>query len=124
MEGWSRCRGAPHRSAAHAKTLVAASIAVLCVSAGPAIAQQLPDGVTSQIVARGDSIFHGAGFCYNCHGADGGGLPRLGGDLRDTEWQHADGSYDGLVQLIRSGDVSTTLVTSSIPVDDVGFTVG
>ena len=42
--------------------------------------------------AAGDSIYHGRGRCFTCHGGRGAGLPNLGPDLRDAEWLHGDGS--------------------------------
>lgn len=65
--------------------------------------QELPDGVTPQMVSRGEQIFRGAGFCYTCHGQDGRGVAQLGADLGDDEWTHADGSYEGIVERIRVG---------------------
>ncbi len=39
----------------------------------PAPAAQLPEGVTQEMVAAGEQVFGGAGFCFTCHGATGGG---------------------------------------------------
>jgi cytochrome c5 len=41
----------------------------------------LPRGVTLDIVRSGDSVFHGKGHCFACHGADGEGLPDAGSAL-------------------------------------------
>lgn len=68
-----------------------------------AVPQELPPGVTGEMVARGQEIYGGSGFCYTCHGADGQGVPQLGSDLGDDEWLHTDGSYEGIVERIRSG---------------------
>lgn len=66
-------------------------------------AQELPEGVTVDLIARGDSLFHGSGLCYACHGADGTGIPGLGANLADDEWRNSDGSYPNLVQRITEG---------------------
>ncbi len=61
----------------------------------------LPAGVTSAMVATGDSIFHTAS-CQRCHGMDARGTPR-GPDLTDTTWSQIDGSYAQVVQLVTTG---------------------
>ncbi len=65
--------------------------------------QEFPEGVTADLIARGDSLFHGGGLCYACHGSGGAGIPGLGADLTDDEWQNTDGSYPGLIQRITEG---------------------
>jgi mono/diheme cytochrome c family protein len=65
--------------------------------------QELPEGVTADLIARGDSLFHGGGLCYACHGSGGTGIPGLGADLTDDEWLNTDGSYAGLIQRITEG---------------------
>lgn len=70
---------------------------------GLAIPATLPAGVTAELVRQGDEIFHGAGICYTCHGADAKGLPNLGTDLTDAQWIHTDGSYEGIVNQIMQG---------------------
>lgn len=41
----------------------------------------LPRSVTLDLVRAGDSVFHGKGHCFACHGADGEGLPDAGSAL-------------------------------------------
>lgn len=65
--------------------------------------QELPPGVTPEMVEEGGRIFVGSGFCHNCHGPNARGLPQLGSDLTDGGWQHTDGSYEGLVERIGAG---------------------
>lgn len=67
------------------------------------LGQELPEGVTPEMLARGEELFRGAGFCYTCHGENGRGVSQLGPDLGDDEWQHTDGSYEGIVERIRAG---------------------
>ena len=51
--------------------------------------------ITPQMVALGDSIFHGqaaGGTCQTCHGPNAKGTP-LAPDLTDNKWITGDGSY-------------------------------
>ena len=66
-------------------------------------AGELPPGVTQAMVEEGNTIFHGAGLCATCHGADAKGVPGLGADLSDSTWLHSDGSYDAIVKQIMEG---------------------
>lgn len=64
-----------------------------------------PEQITQQMIALGDSVFHGnpaAGICYTCHGADASGS-QLGPNLTDQEWIHGDGSLGFIVNTVRTG---------------------
>jgi cytochrome c5 len=56
----------------------------------------LPPGITLYLIRVGDSVFHGKGHCFACHGADGEGLPNAGSALTiglnfvPTVWQAID----------------------------------
>jgi mono/diheme cytochrome c family protein len=63
---------------------------------------QLPPGVTAEMVTQGDEIFHGAGTCTTCHGPDAKGTT-LAPDLTDGEWINVDGTYDQIVNVIKTG---------------------
>jgi len=65
--------------------------------------QDLPAGVTDKMISDGEAIFKGAGTCFACHGQDAKGMPALGANLTDTEWTHADGTYESIVATIKSG---------------------
>jgi mono/diheme cytochrome c family protein len=41
----------------------------------------LPPDVTLGMVRSGDSVFHGKGHCFACHGAEAEGLPNAGSAL-------------------------------------------
>jgi mono/diheme cytochrome c family protein len=62
----------------------------------PARVPPLPQGMTLDIIRAGDSVFHGKGHCFACHGADGEGLPNagsavtLGLNFVPAEWQAID----------------------------------
>lgn len=80
-------------------------------AAAAAPAGEAPAGTTAAMVAQGDTLFHGAGLCLTCHGADAKGLPGLGANLTDSVWLHSDGSYDAIVHQIETGvpaNVSTS----------------
>lgn len=85
-------------------------LVLVCVSmvlSAPALAAQtadsLPPGVTADMVATGNRLFHGAGICFSCHGQDAKGTPGLGPDLGDAQWLHGDGSYEYIVRRIMAG---------------------
>jgi mono/diheme cytochrome c family protein len=65
----------------------------------PAAAQT--SAPTPAAIAQGDSIFHGKGNCYACHGTNAQGA--VGPNLTDAEWIHSDGSYDAIVKQVTSG---------------------
>jgi len=65
-------------------------------------AAQLPEGVTQAMVDEGRALFNGAGTCFACHGNDAVGTT-LGPNLTDSEWLQIDGSYDAIIQQIKTG---------------------
>lgn len=67
----------------------------------PGASVDLPEGVTQEMVAQGEQIFNQQ-ICFSCHGADGVGTT-LGPALTDDEWLNTDGTYDGIVNIIRTG---------------------
>jgi len=73
--------------------------------------------VTAALVARGDSIYHGAGNCYACHGTKGVGL--VGPSLTDAEWIHSKGTYEEIVAQINQG-VAKEQSKSGIPMPAKG----
>lgn len=70
-------------------------------------AGELPAGVTAEMVAEGNTLFHGAGICLTCHGQNGTGVTGLGPALSDAEWLHSDGSYQAIVDQIMNGVTAT-----------------
>jgi len=86
---------------------LAAAVLVLVTSAAQA-QQELPAGVTKEMIADGEKIFKGAGTCFACHGQDGKGVPSLGADLTDEEWVHSDGSYEKIVETVLKGAQAAT----------------
>ncbi|MGH7499983.1 MAG: c-type cytochrome [Gemmatimonadales bacterium] len=75
---------------------------VIVLHATPATAQTAkPATVTPEAIVKGDSIFHGPGNCYACHGANAQGV--VGPNLTDAAWIHGDGSYDFIVATVTKG---------------------
>lgn len=66
-------------------------------------AADLPAGVTADMVAQGETIFHGQGICFTCHGQQGTGGP-LAPSLNDQEWINIEtGNFEEIVSLIQTG---------------------
>jgi mono/diheme cytochrome c family protein len=62
-------------------------------------------GGSAQLIALGDSVFHGqagGGTCYACHGQDGKGSA-VGPNLTDAEWLNTDGTLAGITKTVQSG---------------------
>jgi len=85
------------------------------------IEQELPEGVTVEMVEQGKAVYGGAGICSSCHGPAGAGIPSLGADLTDSEWLHSDGSYDGVVKSVMEG-VTAQASSSGVPMPAKGGT--
>ena len=66
-----------------------------------AAATNLPAGVTAEMVAAGETAFK-TGICVACHGADAKGTPNAP-NLTDAEWLNSDGSYEAIVNTIKTG---------------------
>lgn len=76
------------------------------LAASPAAAQSppddLPSGVTLEMVAQGKRLFTGPGLCLACHGPLGKG--GIGPDLTDTLWLHPQVlDFEELVKAITTG---------------------
>jgi cytochrome c oxidase cbb3-type subunit 3 len=81
--------------------------------------QDLPEGVTPELIAAGDALFHGPALCFACHGGDGKGIPGLGADLTDDEWGNTDGSFTGLIERVKEG-VTGDLSSTGVPMPPMG----
>jgi glucose/arabinose dehydrogenase/mono/diheme cytochrome c family protein len=65
----------------------------------------LPEGVTREMVALGDRIYHGQvgeASCTGCHGETGQGTS-VGPDLLGKKWLWSDGSFTGILKTITDG---------------------
>ena len=83
-------------------------------SGEPAPTVELPEGVTQEMVAAGEQVFSGAGFCFTCHGANGGGTP-LAPALNDGDWLHIDGSYDEILRIVHEGEQQPAQYPAAMP---------
>lgn len=73
--------------------------------------------ITPQMLALGDSLYHGligATSCQACHGPDGkGGV--VAPDLTDTTWLHSDGSFESIYKQVETGVTAPKQYTSVMP---------
>lgn len=76
-----------------------------------------PATITPQMVALGDSLYHGligATSCQACHGPqgrDGAAAPALA----DGNWLHSDGSWENIYKTIKSGVMAPKEFSSVMP---------
>lgn len=75
-----------------------------------------PD-ITPDLIDTGRQIFHGAGACVSCHGADLGGGP-LAPNLRDDKWRNGSGSYADILHVIRNGVQGTAMAAYPAGISD------
>lgn len=102
-----------------AASAVMALATLACPTAGPRRERPAPPGggvarspgaadagtLRPQIVAQGDSIFHGqvgGGTCFQCHGKDARGTPAAP-NLADARWDNGDGSYQSILNIVQNG---------------------
>jgi mono/diheme cytochrome c family protein len=69
--------------------------------------------ITPQLIARGDSVFHGA-TCTDCHGRNAKGTPH-GPDLTSGTFAQTDGSYDAIVRVITTGVPEDKITDPTFP---------
>jgi mono/diheme cytochrome c family protein len=93
----------PREPTMNVRTRVAVLLLVAITGVRPALAQtsDRSPSSSSELVAKGDALFHGSANCYACHGSKGEGL--VGPNLTDAEWIHSKGSYDEIVAQINKG---------------------
>jgi mono/diheme cytochrome c family protein len=73
----------------------------------------LPAGVTLDMVQSGRTVFQTT-VCFTCHGMDGSGTA-LGPSLRDTDWLNSDGSFEGIMGVVRNGVAQPQQYPSAMP---------
>jgi cytochrome c oxidase cbb3-type subunit 3 len=74
-------------------------------------------GAPPALIARGDSVFHGPGNCYACHGSKGEGL--VGPSLIDAEWIHSKGTAEEIAAQVIKG-IPKEQAKSGIPMPAKG----
>ena len=78
----------------------------------PATLPPLPKGMTLADIVSGDSIYHGKGNCFACHGVEAEGVPAAGDALTvSLNWAQYD--WDSIDSLIDHG-IPQTLTRSPI----------
>ena len=95
-------------------------LAMLLSTTAPAAGQSATAdslAITPALIARGDTVYHGAGNCYACHGSKAEGL--VGPNLVDAEWIHSKGTYEDIVAQINRG-VDKEQAKSGIPMPPKG----
>jgi mono/diheme cytochrome c family protein len=99
------CGGEKPRSVAPGQ---AGPVATPTPAAGPpslVADSELGKTITPQMIALGDSIFHGlvaGGTCHTCHGPDAKGTA-LAPNLTDSIWLNGDGTYQFIVRTVTTG---------------------
>lgn len=76
-----------------------------------------PGAAAPALIARGDSVFHGPGNCYACHGSKGEGL--VGPSLIDAEWIHIKGTEEEIAAQVIKG-ITKEQSKSGIPMPPKG----
>lgn len=76
-----------------------------------------PKEITPQMLALGDSLFHGligATSCQACHGPEAN-QGTVAPNLTDAEWLHSDGSWEGIHNTVKSGVAQPKQFSSMMP---------
>ena len=99
---------------------VSTMVAALAVAAVTTARGQRPAAapITPQLVARGDSIFHGqaaGALCFGCHGPEGKGVPGVAPDLTAGKWLHGDGSYGFIMTIVEQGVPKPKVAAAPMP---------
>jgi mono/diheme cytochrome c family protein len=84
----------------------------------PATLPPLPAGMTIADIVRGDSIYHGKGACFACHGLEGEGRPAAG-DALTVSLNWAQYEWRSIDSLIDAG-IPQPLTRSPIPMPPRG----
>lgn len=104
---WDTTRVAVDTSAASSTTEATTPSVTSAPSGATASASGFSAGdqITPQLIALGDSIFHGraaGGTCQSCHGLDAKGTT-VAPNLTDNQWLNGDGSYQFIVNTVTNG---------------------
>jgi cytochrome c oxidase cbb3-type subunit III len=97
--------------------LLAAFLAVSAPVYGQTASGGGAGAATPALIARGDSLYHGPGNCYACHGSKAEGL--VGPSLVDAEWIHSKGTMEEIAAQIATG-ISKEQSKSGIPMPAKG----
>lgn len=84
-------------------------------AAGSTATPASPLAIVAADSAAGDSLYHGRGRCFTCHGPLGAGIANLGTSLRGPTWLHGDGSLSAILATIRDGVASPVTAPVAMP---------
>jgi mono/diheme cytochrome c family protein len=82
-----------------------------------------PAGATPEMVAAGAQTF--STVCFACHGQDAKGT-QLAPNLTDAEWINIDGTYDAIINVVKTGVATPKNAPAPMPamggasLDDAG----
>ena len=104
---FAACGGGDSEPAAERAAPPAAAPAGAPAGGGALSSVALPAGVTQDMVAQGQQVFHSNGICFTCHGQNGTGSP-LGPNQNDDEWLWITATdpaqkYEEIVGVINEG---------------------
>jgi mono/diheme cytochrome c family protein len=71
-----------------------------------------PAGATAEMLASGQQTF--GGICMTCHGADAKGT-QLAPNLTDSEWINVDGTYDAIINVVKTGVPTPKQAPAAMP---------
>jgi mono/diheme cytochrome c family protein len=74
---------------------------------------QLPEGITLEMVQQGKTVFETT-VCFTCHGMDATGTA-LAPSLRDQDWLNSDGSFEGIMGVVRNGVAQPVQYPAAMP---------
>jgi mono/diheme cytochrome c family protein len=74
---------------------------------------QLPEGITLDMVQQGKTVFETT-ICFTCHGMDATGTA-LAPSLRDQDWLNSDGSFEGIMGVVRDGVAQPRQYPAAMP---------
>ena len=98
-------------AAAIGLALAAVSVAPIRSDAQQAAAAAGPDSTSQAAIDAGREVFHGAGNCFVCHGANLEGGP-MAPTLQSHSWKDAKGgSYTAILNVIVNGVQGTAMVS-------------
>jgi len=98
---FAACGGDQSQPASESPPQPAADAGAPAPAADAPAVGNLPAGVTAEMVAQGQQIFHGQGICFTCHGQNGIGTP-LAPNLTDQEWVNLAGGPDLYEQIVQN----------------------
>ena len=105
----------------HAVLLVPGLMLAMALAADASAQQKVLSMDTASlggdVVESGRKIFHGPGQCFACHGEKLTGGP-VAPSLLGPKWRGIDGSFVGILHVVRGGSPNTAMVSHPGGIDD------